>query len=141
MVRWPGVTKAGTTCRKLASNLDFAETFLDAANIQAPADMQGRSLVPLLRGENPPDWRKSFYYHYYEQGEHNVARHDGVRTERYTLAHYYQTDEWELFDRDKDPHEMRSVYTDPAYRSVVADLKSELLRLRKDLRVPDKEPD
>ena len=73
MVRWPGVTKPGTTCRKLASNLDFAETFLDAANVKAAADMQGRSLLPLLRGETPPDWRKSFYCQCYEKGEHNVA--------------------------------------------------------------------
>lgn len=136
LMRWPGVAAPGTVSKQMASNLDFAETFLDAGGAAVPPDMQGRPLTPLLRGENPKDWRKSFYYHYYEVAEHNVARHDGVRTDRYTLAHFYESNEWELFDREKDPREMRSVYTDPAYQSVVTELKAELARLRKDLKVP-----
>jgi arylsulfatase A-like enzyme len=141
LARWPGVIKPGSKCDLMVSNVDFAETFLDAAGVSAPKDMQGRSLIPAFRGQRPADWRKSFYYHYYEQPVHQVARHCGVRTDRYTLAHFYDTDEWELFDRQKDPREMKSVYGDPAYASVQKELKAELARLRKELQVPDKDPD
>jgi hypothetical protein len=82
----------------------------------------------------PADWRTSFYYHYYEKTTHHVAPHRGVRTARYTLAHYYETDEWELFDLQKDPRQMRSVYGDAAYAPVVSELKAELGRLRRQFR-------
>jgi arylsulfatase A-like enzyme len=141
VARWPGVVKPGSVSKQMVANLDLPETFLDAAGAPVPADMQGRSMVPVLRGESPADWRKSFYYHYYEGGEHQVARHCGVRTERYTLAHYYESDEWELFDRDKDPKQMRSVYGDAAYAKTVNELKAEMARLRKELKVPEKDPD
>ena len=93
--------------------------------------MQGRSLVPLLKGQTPPDWRTSFYYQYYEYPvPHHVRPHYGVVTDRYKLVHFDgpDLDEWELFDLEKDPHELRSVYGDPAYAAVVADLKRELDR-------------
>ncbi len=141
LARFPGKAKAGQACKQMVANLDLPETFLDAAGVAVPGDMQGRSMMPLLRGETPKDWRKSFYYHYYEGGEHNVARHCGVRTDRYTLAHYYDSDEWELFDREKDPREMRSVYGDAAYVGVVKDLKAEMAKLRRELKVPDVDPD
>jgi arylsulfatase A-like enzyme len=134
LVRWPGVIAPGSASDALTSNLDFAETMLDAAGLPVPADMQGRSMVPLLRGGAPADWRTSFYYHYYEKTTHHVAPHRGVRTARYTLAHYYETDEWELFDLQKDPREMRSVFADPAYAPVVRELKEELARLRRQFR-------
>ncbi len=134
LVRWPGVIASGSATSALTSNLDFAETMIDAAGLAVPADMQGRSLVPLLRGRAPADWRTSFYYHYYEKTTHHVAPHRGVRTARYTLAHYYETDEWELFDLQKDPRQMRSVYADPAYASAVAELKAELAKLRRQFR-------
>ena len=105
--------------------------------------MQGRSLVPLLQGQTPADWRKSFYYHYYEYPEpHHVRPHYGVVTDRYKLVHFYHpdVDYWELFDRKKDPHELRSVYDDPAYAGVVAELKRELDRLRSELKVPAEPP-
>ncbi len=134
LVRWPGVIAPGAATSALTSNLDFAETMLDAAGVPIPADMQGRSLVPLLRGRAPADWRTSFYYHYYEKTTHHVAPHRGVRTSRYTLAHYYETDEWELFDLQKDPRQMRSVHADPAYAPVVGELKAELAKLRREFR-------
>src|SRR5690606_39171594 len=97
VVRWPGVVKPESECDAFVSNLDFAETLLDIAGVPVPDDMQGASLVPLLKGETPADWRKSFYYHYYEYPDsHRVPKHYGVRTERYKLIHYYDTDEWEL---------------------------------------------
>lgn len=131
LVRWPGVVAAGTQNADLAMNLDFAETFLEAAGAPIPADMQGRSLVPLLAGKTPNDWRKSVYYHYYEFPQpHHVQPHYGVRTGRYKLIHFYKYNEWELFDLEKDPHEMQSVYEDQAYRPVVEELKDELARLR-----------
>jgi arylsulfatase A-like enzyme len=103
--------------------------------VPVPEDMQGKSLLPLLKGKMPPDWRKSMYYHYYEYpAEHSVHRHYGIRTDRYKLIRFYHgIDEWELFDLRKDPREMRSVYDDPTYAGVVEDLKKQLKKLRADL--------
>ena len=139
LVRWPGVAKAGTATAKLVSNLDFAETFLDAAGLAVPAEMQGRSLVPLLKGEAPADWRKSFYYHYYEYPQpHHVRPHYGVVTDRYKLVHFYgsDVDEWELFDLKADPNELTNAIADPANAAVVADLKREVERLRAEVKEP-----
>jgi arylsulfatase A-like enzyme len=100
--------------------------------------MQGRSLVPLLAGHTPGDWRQSHYYHYYEYpAVHSVQRHYGVRTSRHKLIHVYHLDEWELYDLEKDPREMHSVYDDPQYAGVVNELKSELDRLRRHYKVPE----
>lgn len=143
LVRWPGVTKPGTTNKDLVSNLDFAETFLEAAGVPVPAEMQGRSLVPVLRGQTPADWRKSFYYQYYEwPTPHHVRPHYGVVTERYKLVRFYGTgnDYSELFDLQKDPREMKSVYDDPAYAKTKAELEIELARLRKELKAPEQVP-
>jgi arylsulfatase A-like enzyme len=125
------------------SNVDFAETFLEAAGVKIPAEMQGHSLVPILHGQTPPDWRKSFYYHYYEYpGPHNVARHYGVVTDRYKLVYFYQPEMnyWELFDLQKDPHELKSVFGQPDYAKVQSDLETELKRLRADLKLPAEDP-
>ena len=136
LIRWPGVAKPGVRTSALAQNIDFAPTFLDAAGLPVPPDVQGRSLKPLLGGKVPADWRRSLYYHYYEKGEHNVPPHEGVRTDRCKLIHYYDTDEWEFFDLDKDPREMKSVLSDPDYAAKVAELKAELERLKKEYQVP-----
>jgi len=143
IVRWPGATRPGSRDSHLVSNLDFAETFLEMAGVPVPADMQGRSLVPLLRGESPRDWRRSFYYHYYEgpPAVHGVARHYGVTTRTHKLIHYYETGEWELFDLELDPYELRSVYDDARYERVRKELEAELARLRRELRVPETDPD
>ena len=143
MVRWPGVVKPGSVNRDLVSNLDFAETFLEAAGVPVPAEMQGRSLIPVLRRRTPKDWRKSFYYHYYEHpGPHNVRRHYGVVTDRYKLVRFYEpgSDYWELFDRQADPRELASVYGRPETADVQRQLHAELDRLRRDLKVPDADP-
>jgi arylsulfatase A-like enzyme len=136
IVRWPGVVEPGSENRDLVQNLDLAETFLDAAGVEIPPEMQGRSLVPLLRGERPADWRDAIYYQYYEHGAHGVPRQYGVRTDRYKLIHYPTTDEWELFDLATDPDELRSVYDDPAYADRVEELKVRLTQLRTLYRVP-----
>ncbi len=143
LVRWPGVTKPWSVNADLVSNLDFAETFLEAAGVPVPAEMQGKSLVPVLKGQTPADWRKSFYYHYYEYpGPHAVRRHYGVVTDRYKLVHFYEpgVDYWELFDLKTDPRELTSVYGKPEYAAAQKELEAELARLRKELKVPDPDP-
>ncbi len=134
LMRYPAEVPAGQRNNEdMVLNLDFAPTFLDFARVPIPDEMQGRSLRPVLRGKTPSDWRQAIYYHYYEYPAwHMVKRHYGIRTKRYKLAHfYYDIDEWELFDLQKDPLELHNVYNDPAYASVVQSLKAELERLRK----------
>ena len=137
LVRWPGVAKPGTVNKKMVSNLDFAQTFLDLAGIDLPADMQGKSLRPLFEGKEPKNWRESVYYHYYCFPEyHAVRRHDGVRNSRYKLMHFYDINEWELFDLQNDPKEMQSLHDDPKYAKTLQHMKGELTKLRKQYEVP-----
>lgn len=132
LVKWPQVIKAESISNDLVSNLDFGETFLDAAGAAIPKEMQGSSLVPILKGHTPADWRQAHYYHYYEHpSEHNVMRHYGITTSRYKLIHfYYDIDEWELYDLEKDPHEMKNVYNDPTYADIRKELHKQLDELR-----------
>jgi arylsulfatase A-like enzyme len=143
VVRWPGVTRPGSRQSSMASILDFPATFLEAAGVAVPEDMQGRSLLPLLRGQTPDDWRTSFYYHYYEfPGAHSVRKHYGVVTDRYKLFYFYEPemDYWTLIDRQTDPHELTNVYGRPQYATVQQELKAELARLRAELHVPEEDP-
>ncbi|HQU47351.1 MAG TPA: DUF4976 domain-containing protein, partial [Pirellulales bacterium] len=143
LVRWPGVVKPKSVNDDLVSNLDFGETFLQAAVVDVPAEMQGRSLVSILKGRTPDDWRKSFYYQYYEYpGPHNVRRHYGVVTDRYKLVYFYEPDVnyWELFDRKSDPHELTSVYGKPDHAAAQKELEAELGRLRSQLKLPEHDP-
>ncbi|MFK7921088.1 MAG: sulfatase [Bacteroidia bacterium] len=132
MVRWPNQITPGTTTEEMVQNLDFAQTFLEMAGIAAPDDMQGESLMPLLTGNTDQWTRNSVYYHYYEYPSvHMVKRHYGIVTMEYKMAHFYNdVDEWELYDRKKDPLELKNVYADPAYAEVVSDLTSRLAELR-----------
>jgi arylsulfatase A-like enzyme len=141
LVRWPGTVVPGSVNRDLVMNLDLAETFLDLAGAPIPAQMQGASLVPLLRGRAPAGWRDAIYYQYFEYpGWHSVRRQYGVRTDRYKLIHYYEVDEWELFDLRRDPEELRSVYGSPEYAVVTADLLRRLGELRAQYAVPEDDP-
>jgi N-acetylglucosamine-6-sulfatase len=126
LIRWPGVVKPGVRSKALIQNIDYAPTFLDAAGVEIPQDIQGRSLVPLLKnaGTAPADWRKAIYYFYSGEGTHRVAAHNGVRNDRYKLFYLPKTDEWQLFDLEKDPQEMRSVHDDPAYADVLDEMKA-----------------
>ncbi|MFC1597618.1 sulfatase, partial [Planctomycetota bacterium] len=131
VVKWPGVTKPGSRSQQMVQNLDYAETFLDLAGIDVPGDMQGVSLVPLLEGETPDDWRKSIYYHYYEYPSvHMVPRHYGIRTERHKLMHFYEFDEWEFYDLKNDPDEVTNLYGTPEYASEIDKIKADLRELR-----------
>ncbi|RED94658.1 sulfatase family protein [Marinoscillum furvescens] len=132
LIRWPNKIQPGITNEEMVQNLDFAQTFLEAANISAPDDMQGESLMPLLTGKDSLWTRDAVYYHFYEYPSvHMVKRHYGIVTKEFKLVHfYYDVDEWELYDRQKDPMEMQNVIDDPAYQDVVTDLKEQLKALR-----------
>ena len=132
MIKWPERIQPGSVSSEMVQNLDFAQTFLDAAGIAAPDDMQGESMVPLLEGNNENWNRDAAYYHYYEYpGFHMVKRHYGIVTEEYKLVHfYYDIDEWELYDRKKDPMELNNVYADPSYADVVKEMTQKLNELR-----------
>jgi arylsulfatase A-like enzyme len=141
IVRWPGTAAPGSRNTDLVQNLDYAETILDIAGVTIPPSMQGRSLVPLLRGETPSDWRDALYYQYFEYpGWHMVRRHYGIRTKRHKLIHYYEIGEWELFDLESDPDELRSIHDDPAYQEIVEELKIRLDALRAQYQVPAEDP-
>ena len=139
LVRWTGRTKPGSTNTDLVSNLDFAQTFLDIAGAPQPKDMQGRSLLPILHGKTPEDWRKTHYYHYYEAGGHGVPIHFGVTDGRYKLIRFpdEKLNTWEFFDLKVDPQEMKSRLNAPKYSRIIAGLKKELTRLRKHYQVED----
>jgi len=131
LVRWPGVIKPGTHSDAMALNVDFAPTFLEAAGLPVPAEMQGRSLVPVLRGQVPRDWRTSMYYRYYhDPGDHNTRAHYGVRTRTHKLVYYWKKDQWELFDLVHDPSEMNNLYGQPGQDELTKSLKAELARLK-----------
>jgi len=137
LVRYPGKIKPGTVTGEMALNLDFAPTVLDYAGISTPADIQGQSLVPLILGKVPSDWRESMYYGFYEVG-YGIGQHEGVRTNRYKLIHYlYGDNGWELYDLKKDPDEMNNVYLESKYEDVVKTLQKEMARLKKSYYVPD----
>ena len=138
LIRWPGVVKPGVRSKALIQNIDYAPTFLEAAGVEIPDDIQGRSIVPVLKnaGQAPTDWRKGIYYYYSGEATHRVAAHNGVRNDRYKLFHLPKTDEWQLFDLEKDPQEMKSVHDDPAYAPVLAEMK----KLHQDLRAQYKVP-
>ena len=129
LIRWPGVIQPGSKSAKLIQNIDYAPTLLEAAGLPVPKRMQGRSLLPLLRGENPP-WRDALLYAYYEYGEHRVPEHVAVTTERHKLIHFPATNEWNLMDLVADPAEMRSFHDDPAYAATRSSLEQRLAELK-----------
>jgi len=139
IARGPGV-KPGIDAPQFVVNVDLAPTFLDLAGVPVPEWMQGRSLVPLLRGEWPADWRTSVYYRYYhDPGHHDTRAHYGVRTATHKLIHYWRKDAWELFDLVADPHETHNLLFDPAeaarpeVAARFAELKAEITRLQEQL--------
>ncbi|WP_294958570.1 sulfatase [uncultured Flavobacterium sp.] len=140
LVKWPHKITPGTTENEMVQNLDFAQTFLEIAGVQAPKDMQGKSLVPLLLGKKETWDRDAIYYHYYEYpAEHAVKRHYGIASKAYKLVHfYYDIDFWELYDREKDPNELHNVYNDPAYKDVAETMKKKLQELRKKYKDSEK---
>ncbi len=133
LMRYPREIGAGQVSKDLVLNLDFASTFLDYADVNIPAEMQGESLRPLIRGR-AKHWRDAIYYHYYEypQGWHKVKKHYGIRTQRYKLIYFYDDDEWELYDLQTDPHEMHNIYDESVRGDLIRSLKQELVQLQKE---------
>jgi arylsulfatase A-like enzyme len=134
LVRYPKLIHPGSKSDALCMNVDFAPTLLDMAGVKVPDDMQGKSLLSVLKnnGETPYDWRKAVYYHYYEYpAEHSVKRHYGIRTQDFKLIHFYNDiDEWEMYDLQKDPLEMNNVYNNQLYNAK----RNELMQLLKQMR-------
>lgn len=141
IIRWSGHIQPGSRIDAMIQNIDYAPTFLELAGAPIPDDVQGRSLLPVLGGETPADWRQSIYYNYDDGNSYNLPTIEGVRTERYKLINYYKPrQEWELFDLKTDPLELNNVYDDPAYTKIQKELKQELARLRKYYKSPINTP-
>jgi arylsulfatase A-like enzyme len=130
VIRYPGVVKPGTKVNQIVSNIDWAPTVLNITGSKIPAEIQGESFLPLLKGEKAP-WRKEAYYHYYEFPQpHHVYPHFGVRSEQFTLVHFYgEINTWELFDLKKDPQQLHNLYGQKGYEKITAELKDKLRKL------------
>jgi arylsulfatase A-like enzyme len=147
VMRYPREIPPGSTCDHIITNVDFAPTFLDYAGEQSAEQVQGRSFRSVAAGDGPAGtWRNGMYYRYWMHNDpdHHVVAHYGIRTDRYKLIYYYgdplghqgamlpkTPPEWELFDLERDPREVRNVYADPAYADVLMELKAELARLQR----------
>ena len=130
IVRWPGVAEPGSRIDAIVQNIDLLPTLCAAAGAPVPERVQGRDLTSVIKGDKPDDWRDAIYYRYTEQGIHNVAPHEGVRTNRYALIHWPTHGEWELFDLETDPHEINNVYNDPRFANVRKNLHVKLEEVR-----------
>ena len=141
LISWPGAVEPNTVNNDLVSNLDFAQTFLEIAGVEAPSAMQGQSLVPVLKQQQAGEFRDYHYYHYYEYpGWHMVQRHEGVYDGRYKLISFYDLDEWELIDTEVDPHELTNVYFEPEYVDVLDRMKQALDQVKAKYKVPEGKP-
>lgn len=132
LIRWPNEITPNTTSSEMVQNLDFAQTFLEMAGVTSPKDMQGESLVPLLKNKSEKWNRDAVYYHYYEYpGAHAAKRHYGIANEEFKLMHfYYDVDEWELYDLKKDPQEMNNVYDNSEYVAIRKEMKNKLKEIQ-----------
>ncbi len=137
LIRWPGVVPPGVAIEALVQNIDYGPTFLELAGVPAPDDMQGHSFAGLLRGGEPAPWRQAVYYHYYDHGRHQVGRHEGVRTRRHKLIHFYTDGQWELYDLKEDPQELHNLYGRAGYAELTDSLKTVLQNLRDQYGVPE----
>lgn len=132
LIRYPRLIRPGSGSGHMVLNLDIAPTFLELAGVRVPPSMQGQSMLPLLKGEEPTNWRRDWLYEYYEYPDAtNVPKHRGVRTGRYKFIHYYEApEEFELYDLQEDPGELRNLHGEPRYASLARDLRRRLEELR-----------
>jgi N-acetylglucosamine-6-sulfatase len=132
LVRYPRVIKAGTVCDESALNIDLAPTLLEIADVRVPASVQGRSLVPLLKGKRP-HWRKSFLIEYYSDRvfPHIVKMgYKAVRTQRWKYIRYNELKDMdELYDLKTDPYEMTNLIHQPSATKTLDGMQKELRRL------------
>jgi arylsulfatase A-like enzyme len=156
LVRYPREIRPGTVVDELVENTDFAPLFVDYADAETPDFMQGESFRSLLRGDVAKGWKETTYYRYWMHMSHfAIPAHYGIRTKRFKLIYYYgeplgmedtqyvrrwkegspriepTEPEWELFDLERDPHEMNNVYADPEYAEELLRLKEMLLEKKK----------
>lgn len=147
LMRYPAAIRAGSRTDALVQNIDYAPTFLALAGVEQPEEMSGRPLTALFDDPQPEDWRNSLYYHYYDYpAVHHVRRHDGVRTGRYKLIHFYGKGEMkndedincnELYDLQEDPLELRNLYGQSGYEKITQELQEILDQYRTDLSVDE----
>lgn len=144
LVRYPSLIAPGSRTKAIVNNVDFAPSLLDLVGVDIPSVMQGQSFVPILKGKTPDDWKTATYYRYWmHMTHHDNPAHYGIRTEKYKLIFFYglpldargalpHTTQagWELYDLEKDPHELNNVYEDPAYSALIPDLKRQLDALK-----------
>ncbi|PHS02679.1 MAG: acetylglucosamine-6-sulfatase [Blastopirellula sp.] len=148
IIRYPKMFKANSVNTDLINNVDYAPTLLELAGItELPKQFQGRSFVANLQGNTPKDWRKESYYRYWmHMAHHDNPAHYGIRTAKYKLIFFYglpldapgaqkknTVAHWELYDLEKDPHEMNNVYENPEYVSVASELKNRLMETKKEI--------
>jgi arylsulfatase A-like enzyme len=131
LIRYPKEIPAGILPDDLMLNIDFASTLFDFAGIETPPEMQGRSFAPQLRGEKVAGWRDGIYYRYYLSHFHTPP-HWGIRTNDHKLIHYHDSNEWELYDLQRDPMEMRNLIHDPSHQSLIHSLQQQIIRLREE---------
>ncbi|MHA8051838.1 sulfatase family protein [Aquirufa sp. ROCK-SH2] len=127
LIRYPGVIKPGTKVQEVVSNVDWTPTLLNIMQTDAPKALEGRSFLPVLKGQKT-NWKNESYYHYYEYPQpHHVSPHFGLRTAQYSIARFYGPNNfWELYDIKKDPQNLHNLYGDPHYQSVIVQLKKQL---------------
>ena len=138
LIKWSGVVKAGSRPKAMIQNIDYAPTFLEVAEVKVPAEVQGKSMLPMLKTLNKDhsDFRDAVYYAYYETGEHYVPQQYGVRTQRYKLVYFHDSNEWNLYDLQEDPNEMQSFYNNPKYAEVQKKMHEEYERVREQYDAP-----
>ena len=131
IVRYPKEIKAGSVNTRLCMNIDFGPTMLDYAGVAIPSVMQGVSLRPLLQGNAPADWRTSIFYAYYNRS----PKHWGIRTDRYKLIRFPDTEVVEFYDLQEDPQEMYNRGSEPGYRKQIASTQKQLNSLMTEVGV------
>ncbi len=142
LMQWSGTIPAGISSNDLVQNIDYAPTLLAAAGVEPATPMHGVNLLPRLSGERTAPWQRDLYYHYYENpGFHGVARHYGIRAQRYKLIHFYRDEVWELYDLQTDPEDQVNLYGKPGFEAITADLKKRLQSLRAQYQVPEQDPE
>ncbi len=140
LVRWPGVIAPGRIIDQMILNIDLAPTLLDAAGVEIPSSMQGRSWRPLLNGSAPENWRTSFFYEYYVDSEYPwVPKTLAVRTENAKMIRYPGHEEWtELYDLQADTHEKKNLWNDPESKPLKDRMEAEFAKESARLAYPKK---